>query len=91
MRLSGSSDQLEPFGVSKLASRIFLAGLAGGGDASDASLGADRPPAGCAIARCPGSGDGKRAILRTLPVPSSVSAVMAGAPAGLLTVSVSGA
>ena len=83
MRLSGLRDELEPFGISKLASRIFFTELAGGGDARDASLGADGPTAGDATARCPRIRRQQAYdALGTLPAPSSVSVVMAAAAAG---------
>src|SRR5436309_3053614 len=82
VRLSGLRDKLEPFSISKLASRTLFTELAGGGDVRDASLGAEGPTAGDAMARALVSGEGKRTTLSTLPVPSSVSVVMAGAAAG---------
>jgi hypothetical protein len=72
VRLSGSRDKLEPFGISKLASRTFFADASG----ADASLGAgtgrrQEMPLHVPLA----AGAAKRTTLSTLPV-------VAGAKAG---------
>src|ERR1700730_3893328 len=83
VRLSESRDELNPFGISKVASRTFFAELSGGGELRDASFGAGagrrqemprHAPSGC--------GEDKRTTLGTLFVSSSVSVVTAGAAAG---------